>query len=228
MDFNLHNFLPAVFLKVITVLENGNEPVSWTLSRSGTGQFSLSVKSPAIVKDRVNFTQRPQDTGKAVPERSTSKKKKTPARARRDRRRWTKWYHKKNSGTSAPKPVESRPLVPEPNQLESSQEVLESPKTKQDNISANAIHLEQPVCLEQEVSSCSEIDSDDDVNEPVFEPPNFCATCYVGPPAVTLKKCSKCQLSQYCSLSCQKEDWSSHKFACSIVAEQRTSKGNCK
>ena len=87
MDFNLHNFLPAVFLKVITVLENGNEPVSWTLSQSGTGQFSLSVKSPAIVKDRVNFTQRPQDTGKAVHERSTSKKKKTPARARRDRRR---------------------------------------------------------------------------------------------------------------------------------------------
>ena len=68
-DFNLHNFLPAVFLKVITVLENGNEHVSWTLSRSGTGQFSLSVKFPAIVKDRVNFTQRPQDTGKAVPER---------------------------------------------------------------------------------------------------------------------------------------------------------------
>ena len=80
MDFNLHNFLPAVFLKVITVLENGNEPVSWTLSRSGTSQFahSLSVKSPAIVKDKVNFTPRLQDTGKAVPERSTSKKKKTP------------------------------------------------------------------------------------------------------------------------------------------------------
>ena len=209
MDFNLHNFLPAVFLKVITVLENGNEPVSWTLSRSGTGQFSLSVKSPAIVKpkDKLNFTLRPQDTGKAVPERSTSKKKKTSACARRDRRRWTKWYQKKNSGASAHKPVESRPLVPEPKQLESSQEVLESPKTKQDNISANAIHLDQPVCLEQEVSSCSEIDSDDDVDEPVLESPDFCATCYIGPPAVTLKKCSKCQLSQYCSLSCQKEDW---------------------
>ena len=116
-------------------------------------------------QDKVNFTQRPQDTGKAVPERSTSKKKKTPARARRDRRRWTKRYQKKNS---APKPVESRTLVPEPKQLESSQEVLESPKTKLDNI-----------------SSCSEIDSYDDVDEPVLESPNFCATCYVGPPAVT-------------------------------------------
>ena len=50
MDLNLPNVLPAVFLKVLTVLENENEPVLWNLSRNRKG-FSLSIKSPAKRKD---------------------------------------------------------------------------------------------------------------------------------------------------------------------------------
>ena len=238
MDLNLHNVLPAVFLKVLTVLENENEPVLWNLSRNRKG-FSLSIKSPAKRKDVNISTNRPQDTEKAVPVQDTYRKKKRPSRARRDRRRWTAYYQKKKSGTSSssntPKdsPKPASPVVTK--QLELSQEVLDPPSSsaKQDisSTSEQTTRLDQPVCLEQSVQgdvsvSCSDIDSDDD--EEVIEYPNFCATCYRAPPVVTLKKCSKCQISQYCSLSCQKENWKQHKFACSIVADQRSSEGQCK
>ena len=85
MDFNQQNVSPAVLLNVISVLENGDEPVSWTLSRTWKGQFSLTVKSPAIVKGKVDIsTQRPQDAEKAAPEWNISKQKgKKPSRARR-------------------------------------------------------------------------------------------------------------------------------------------------
>ena len=81
--------------------------------------------------------------------------------------------------------------------------------------SKTAARLEEhPVCSEQEKVfsvSCLEIDSDDDCDEDVIESPNFCTNSYLAPPAVTLKKCSKCQISQYCSISCQKENWGQHK-----------------
>ena len=241
MDFNQQNVLPAVLINVISVLENGNEPVSWTLSRTWKGQFSLTVKSPAIVKGKVDIpTQRPQDAEKAAPEWNISKqKRKKPSRARRDRKRWTKWYQKKKAGTSAsPTPLEPpKPSTPAGSeQLEFRDQALESSSKKQDSNterahSKTAARLEQPVCSEQEKGfsvSCLEIDSDDDCDEDVIESPNFCANCYLAPPAVTLKKCSKCQISQYCSISCHKENWGQHKFACSIVADQRASKGLCK
>ena len=35
---------------------------------------------------------------------------------------------------------------------------------------------------------------------------------------------SKCKLSKYCSLQCQRENWKEQKFACSVVAGQRLCK----
>ena len=67
--------------------------------------------------------------------------------------------------------------------------------------------------------SSVEIDSDDDS---VSELTNFCANCNCQPAGVQLKQCSRCQISQYCSVACQCENWSIHKFACSVVAGQRT------
>ena len=72
----------------------------------------------------------------------------------------------------------------------------------------------------------SELDSDDSVLDvSVFD---FCANCHKKPTGVKLKRCSNCQLSQYCSIYCQRENWKEHKVACSIVAKQRgaTKKSN--
>ncbi|ETS00346.1 putative MYND domain protein, partial [Trichoderma reesei RUT C-30] len=41
-----------------------------------------------------------------------------------------------------------------------------------------------------------------------------CNSCKKGPPEVTLKQCSGCSQTQYCSHECQKKDWKSHKKTC--------------
>ena len=74
--------------------------------------------------------------------------------------------------------------------------------------------------------SGSNLDSDDDVSDGAceFEMADICATCNMGPPEVSLRKCSKCKLSKYCSLQCQRENWKEYTFACSVVAGQRLCK----
>ena len=80
--------------------------------------------------------------------------------------------------------------------------------------------------LSSDASSDSSFDSDDDVDTCGlnFEMPAICASCNMGPTEVTLKKCNRCKLSKYCSVQCQKDNWKEHKFACSIIASQQTSK----
>lgn len=41
-----------------------------------------------------------------------------------------------------------------------------------------------------------------------------CATCQKSPPEVTLKRCSRCAVTHYCSRDCQKADWKAHKKVC--------------
>lgn len=41
-----------------------------------------------------------------------------------------------------------------------------------------------------------------------------CASCKKSPPQVTLKCCSKCSVTQYCSRDCQKADWKAHRKIC--------------
>ena len=71
-------------------------------------------------------------------------------------------------------------------------------------------------------SSCSQMDSDDDSSDGFSILADFCANCQKKKSeTVQLKACTKCQMSQYCSINCQLENWDAHKFACNIVANQR-------
>jgi splicing suppressor protein 51 len=45
-----------------------------------------------------------------------------------------------------------------------------------------------------------------------------CASCRKTPPEATLKRCSKCQTTQYCSRECQKTNWKQHKKICDSQA----------
>ena len=78
--------------------------------------------------------------------------------------------------------------------------------------------------LSSDASSESSLDSDDDVDACDFEMPDICAICNMKPPEVTLKKCTRCKLSKYGSVQCQRDNWKEHKFACSIVSRQWISK----
>lgn len=41
-----------------------------------------------------------------------------------------------------------------------------------------------------------------------------CAVCFTAPPEVVLMQCGRCKKRQYCSRTCQKMDWDSHKDSC--------------
>ena len=73
----------------------------------------------------------------------------------------------------------------------------------------------------------SDTDSDDnsfDIAEVISEA-NKCSNSKRQPPAgVELKRCSRCHITKYCRVECQKKDWYFHRFACSVVAKSATKK----
>lgn len=52
-----------------------------------------------------------------------------------------------------------------------------------------------------------------------FEDPSFkpsgCSTCHKGDP-LNLKLCSRCKMTYYCSVQCQRADWQQHKLLCTL------------
>ena len=231
------DILPDAFLRVIRVLEEGKSPISWTLSKSWNGQLSLNIVHFPTEHHTNGQTLGMQDRARSSPVSSfVKRKRKSPSRRRRDRERWIRWRQKRKLGARADsKPdvdtettvvtsdVDFNPSAPDnqpvicPEEQENSTQCQESRR------------LEHPVHACEEggnttTSSGSSLDSDDDDDSCEFEMPDICASCNMGPPEVTLRKCSQCKLSKYCSLQCQKDNWKEHKFACSIVAGQRMCK----
>ena len=91
----------------------------------------------------------------------------------------------------------SSPVIPE--QLEQPQQ--ESPDDPED-LSA--------VCGFPGTSSESELEYSDDDDADVQE---FCANCLRRPEGAILRRCTRCLLSHYCSVKCQRENWADHKVA---------------
>ena len=89
------------------------------------------------------------------------------------------------------------------------------------------ISIETERALLLEVLQQTDTDSDDnsfDISEVISEI-NTCSNCKRQPQAgVELKRCSRCQITKYCSVDCQKKDWDFHRFACSVVAKSATKK----
>ena len=89
------------------------------------------------------------------------------------------------------------------------------------------ISIETERALLLEVLQQTDTDIDDnsiDISEVISEI-NTCSNCKRQPQAgVELKRCSRCQITKYCSVDCQKKDWDFHRFACSVVAKSATKK----
>ena len=48
-----------------------------------------------------------------------------------------------------------------------------------------------------------------------------CSNCKHPPKEVgELKRCSRCHITRYCNVQCQRKDWDFHRFACSAVAKK--------
>ena len=60
-------------------------------------------------------------------------------------------------------------------------------------------------------------DSDDDVSS-VY---SVCSNCkHPAKKGEDLKRCSRCHITRYCSIECQRKDWDFHRFACAVVAKK--------
>ena len=85
-----------------------------------------------------------------------------------------------------------------------------------DNQASEHLSLAEEQALLREILEEADIDSDDDL-----EDTGDCAYCHHKPEkGVELKKCSRCRVTHYCSVNCQKEDWAFHRFACAVVAKR--------
>ena len=61
------------------------------------------------------------------------------------------------------------------------------------------------------------IDSDDDLSSVH----SVCSNCKRPPEkGEELKRCSRCHITRYCSIQCQRKDWDFHRFACFVVAKR--------
>ena len=72
-------------------------------------------------------------------------------------------------------------------------------------------------CVPTAYSSHSELDNDDED----IEDEEFCANCLCKPEGRDLKRCTRCLMSFYCSVQCQRENLKDHIMACALVAAQR-------
>ena len=84
--------------------------------------------------------------------------------------------------------------------------------------SDNPLQVDLSACTSPGTSSESELNSEDVHDIDVQE---FCANCFRRPEGIVLKRCTRCILSFYCSVKCQRENWSEHKVACSLIAAHR-------
>ena len=242
--------IPGVFLRVIRVLEEENFPISWKLARSWSGKTFLTVTHfPAESGNKESprkavalFPKEQENAAhleKTDPSSSASRKrkKKSPSQQKRDRDRWNRWRQKHTYRPSTDI-VHSVTVAQDNNVRETTPVNLDSigealdvftncvPKTDPDVTTEQAAcadsnqNVSEEIGLNSNMDNSEELDSDDSILD-FSNLADFCANCHSKPSGVKLKRCSKCQISQYCSTQCQRENWKEHRVACSIVAKQR-------
>ena len=85
-----------------------------------------------------------------------------------------------------------------------------------DNQASKHLSLAEEQALLQEILEETDTDGNDDLKDT-----GDCAYCHhKSEKGVELKKCSRCRVTYYCSVNCQREDLAFHRFACSVVAKR--------
>ena len=229
----LPSVIPKSIVEVLNRLENDEDNLfSWKLTRS-QDKFSLTVscklpaKTPNKAKDDNKVTGR--TTVKPV-KRRRRKKNRSPSALARSRKRHARFLEKKLAG----KPDLASP---EEDQQDSDNSVcvkeLENTSlscgSNSDQVSSEnptpAPAAEPDLLQERAVLfdflARTNIDSDDSEDEVDC----VCSNCKRPPKeGEELKRCSRCHLTRYCSVQCQKKDWDFHRFAYSVVAKKVDSK----
>ena len=224
----LPSVIPKLIVKVLNRLENDEDnQFSWKLTQS-QDKFSLTVscklraKTPNKAKDDNKVTGR--TTAKKPVRRRRQKKNRSPSALARSRKRHTRFLEKKLAG----KPYLASPEEEQQNsdnsvcvkELEntslacgSSMDMVSSENPTPSPTADSDLLKEQAILCE----FLDTIDSDDDVSS-VY---SVCSNCkHPAKKGKDLKLCSRCHITRYCSVQCQRKDWDFHRFACAVVAKK--------
>ena len=227
----LPSIIPKSIVEVLNRLENDEDNLfSWKLTRS-QDKFSLTVscKLPAKTlnkaKDDNKVTRR--TTAKPV-KRRRRKKNRSPSALARSRKRHARFLEKKLAGkpdlaspeedqqdsdnSVCAKELENTSLAcGRYSDLVSSENPTPSPAADPDLLNEQAI-------LHEFLDTIDSDDSDDDVSSAVY---SVCSNCkHPAKKGEDLKRCSRCHITRYCSVECQRKDWDFHRFACAVVAKK--------
>ena len=233
----LPSVIPKSIVEVLNRLENDEDNLfSWKLTRS-QDKFSLTVscklpaKTPNKAKDDNKVTG--HTTVKPI-KRRRRKKNRSPSALARSRKRHARFLEKKLAGKpdlASPeedqqdtdinpvcvKELENTSLACGSNRdLVSSENPAPSPASDPDLLLVS----EQAILCEI-LDTIDSDDSDNDVAVSSASVYSVCSNCKQPPKkGEDLKRCSRCQITRYCSEQCQRKDWDFHRFACSVVAKK--------
>ena len=238
----LPNIIPKSIGEVLNRLENDEDNLfSWKLTRSQdslslTVSCKLRAKTSSKAKDNNSEVTGHTTTVKPV-RRRHRKKNQSPSALARSRKRHARFLEKKSAGKPAlalpeEKSITTVPGVPDAvdslcvKELENTSPVggssrdlvsLEDPTSGPDS-DPGLLTNERAILRKflDTVNTDSE-DSDDDLSSVHCA----CSSCKRMPEkGEELKRCSRCHITRYCSVQCQRKDWDFHRFACSVVAKR--------
>ena len=221
----LPNIIPKSIIEVLNRLENDEDNrYSWKLtlkqdSLSLTLSYKLHAKTPNKAKDDSEVAGRA--TVKPVSHRR--KKRNSPSALARSRRRHASFLEKKLVGkTDSPSPEDQQDSVCE-KELENISLVCGSDSDLEYSDNPTPAPAVEPDLLQERAVlfnflAKTNIDSDDSEDNEVD---CVCSKCKHPPKeGDELKRCSRCHITRYCSVQCQRKDWDFHRFACSVVAKK--------
>ena len=221
----LPNIIPKSIIEVLNRLENDEDNrYSWKLTRNqDLLSLTVSCKLPAKTPNKAKDDSEVAERATVKPVRRRRKKRNSPSALARSRRRHARFLEKKLAGKpDSPSPedqqdpvcvkeLENTSLVcGSDSDLESSDNPTPAPAVEPDLLYERAVLFD--------FLAKTSIDSDDSEDNEVD---CVCSNCKHPPKeGEELKCCSRCHLTRYCSVQCQRKDWDFHRFACSLVAKK--------
>ena len=148
------------------------------------------------------------------------KKRKSPAQRRRTRKRFQMWLEKRKSGTGYDQRLLIASKLPTLDTvncgtIDQDQDTAKTVVSPQDTCKKQLDAVTKQPLLDspqgQLTSTITSLDSELDFDGEDIDDQEFCVHCLRQPPECALKRCTRCRLSHYCSVSCQKTNWQDHK-----------------
>ena len=213
----LPNIIPKSIIEVLNRLENDEDNrYSWKLTRNQDSlSLTVSCKLPAKTPNKAKDDSEVAGRATVKPVRRRRKKRNSPSALARSRRRHARFLEKKLAG---------KPDSPSQEDQQDSSLVCGSDRDLESSDNPTPAQAVEPDLLQERAvlfDFLAKTNIDSDESEDGVD--CVCSNCKHPPKeGGELKRCSRCHITRYCSVQCQKKDWDFHRFACSVVAKVKS------